>query len=278
MIDLRRPPRAASNRVRAGIQVIARAADILRVLEGKEQGLSLSQLAKELSLPRSTVQRIVAALDDENFLIAASPTARVRLGPALLQIAKSVRFELAQIARPYLEELSRETGETVDLAVLDGVKAVFVDQVQGTRRLRAVSAMGVSFPLYCTANGKAMLAALDPESFSRLKPRIRLTGADSGAARTWPELEAELAQVRETGIAYDREEHSSGISAIGAAIQGLEGEMAALSIPVPVVRFSEIEKQLVASLRRSAGELQELLTMKGGAPGTRQAATGSVSG
>jgi DNA-binding IclR family transcriptional regulator len=257
---------------------MARAADILRALEGKEQGLSLSQLAKELNLPRSTVQRIVAALDDENFLIAASPTARVRLGPALLQITKSVRFELAQIARPYLEELSRETGETVDLAVLDGVKAVFVDQVQGTHRLRAVSAMGVSFPLYCTANGKAMLAALDPESFSRLKSRIRLTGADSGAARTWPDLEAELTQVRETGIAYDREEHSSGISAIGAAIRGLEGEIAALSIPVPAVRFNELEKGLVASLRRSAGELQELLTMKGGTTGTGQAATGSVSG
>jgi DNA-binding IclR family transcriptional regulator len=258
-----RSPRATSAGARPGIQVIARAADILRALEGKNQGLSLGQLAKELSLPRSTVQRIVGALDDENFLIAASPTARVRLGPALVQIAKSVRFELAQLARPYLEELSRETGETVDLALLDGVKAVFVDQVQGTHRLRAVSAVGVSFPLHCTANGKAMLAALDPESFARLKLRIRLTASDGTAARTWPQLDAELAQIRKTGIAYDREDHSEGISAIGAAVMGLEGELAAISIPVPTVRFDVIENELVASLRRCAGDLQQLLSVKG---------------
>lgn len=259
----RRLPRSASSGARPGIQVIARAAGILRALDGKDQGLSLGQLAKELGLPRSTVQRIVGALDAENFVIAASPTARVRLGPALLQIAKSVRFEIAQFARPYLEELSRETGETVDLALLDGVKAVFVDQVQGTHRLRAVSAVGVSFPLHCTANGKAMLAALDPETLARLKPRTRLTPGDGATARTWPQLEAELAQIRKTGIAYDREEHSEGISAIGAAIVGPEGELAAVSIPVPAVRFAEIENELIASLRSCVTRIQDLLSVKG---------------
>ena len=259
----KRPARDAPSATRSGIQVIARAAQVLRALEGKDQGLSLGQLAKELSLPRSTIQRIVGALDAENFVIAASPVARVRLGPALVQLARSVRFEIAQFARPYMEELSRETGETVDLALLDGVKAVFVDQVQGTQRLRAVSAVGVSFPLHCTANGKAMLAALDSESFAKLKPRIRFTPTDGSAIRTWPQLESELAQVRRTGIAFDREEHTPGICAIGAGVVGPEGEVAAISIPVPGVRFEECEATLVTALRRCAASLQDLLSGKG---------------
>jgi IclR family acetate operon transcriptional repressor len=136
-----------------GVQVIARAADVLRSLEENEQGLSLGQLAKQLNLPKSTVQRIVAALDRENFVIAATPQTGVRLGPALVRIARSVRCGLVDIARPCLEELAQRTGETVDLALLKGAEAVFMDHIEGRHRLRAVSAVGVSFPLHCSANG-----------------------------------------------------------------------------------------------------------------------------
>src|SRR5271165_1255930 len=87
-----------------GVQVIARAAEVLRALEGNDQGLSLGQLARQLNLPKSTVQRIVAVLDRENFVIAATPQAGVRLGPALVRIARSMRWGLVDIARPCLEE------------------------------------------------------------------------------------------------------------------------------------------------------------------------------
>jgi IclR family transcriptional regulator, acetate operon repressor len=244
---------------RLGVQVISRAADVLRALEGNDYGLSLGQLAKQLGLPRSTVQRIVAALDSENFVIAASPTARVRLGPALVRIARSVRFRIAEIARPYLEALSETTGETVDLAMLDGAKAVFVDQIQGPHRLSAVSAVGVSFPLHCTANGKAMLAALDADTYKRLKPQIQLARFTERSLRSWPALEAELARVRETGIAYDREEHALGISAVGTAIVGVEGEIAAISIPTPSVRFVEKEAELAAALLSCRASLDRVL-------------------
>jgi DNA-binding IclR family transcriptional regulator len=163
---------------------------------------------------------------------------------------------MAEFARPYIEELSRRTGETVDLALLDGPKAVFVDQVQGTHRLRAVSAVGVSFPLHCTANGKALLAALAPDALARLKPQIRL---GSGPSRgSWKQLEAELAEVRQTGIAYDREEHSPGISAVGVAVIGPQGELVAVSIPAPSMRFAAHEAELVAALRHCCSTLQNL--------------------
>ena len=245
-------------RDRNGVQVIARAADILRALEGSD-GLSLGQLAGKVGLPKSTVQRIIAALDSENFVVSASPGGRLRLGPALVRIAHSIRFPIAETARPYLRKLSERTGETVDLALLDGDKAVFVDQIPGSQRLRAVSAIGVSFPLHCTANGKAMLAAMDAGELNRIKKSIRLSASTENSIRSWARLEKELLGVRETGIAYDREEHSMGISAVGTAIIGFEGEIAAITVPTPTVRFAEKESELASALQSCRDEIEGIL-------------------
>jgi len=239
-----------SDKSKLGVQVIARAVEILRALEGNAQGLSLGQLSRQLDLPKSTVQRIVAALDAENFVVAASPSARVRLGPALVRIAHSIQFQVAAIARPYIEELSQSTGEAVDLAILDGTKAVFIDHMEGSGRLRAVSAVGLSFPLHCTANGKAMLATLDEEGFARMKRSLTLSAYTTHSVRTWPKLEAEIENIRSTGIAYDREEHTIGISAVGIAFRGPEGEIAAISVCTPSIRFEQEEKSLLEALQR----------------------------
>ncbi len=252
-------------RDRNGVQVIARAAEILRALEGSN-GMSLGEVAGRVDLPKSTVQRIINALDSENFVVAASPGGRLRLGPALVRIAHSIRFPIAETARPYLQELSEKTGETVDLAVLDGEKAVFVDQIPGSHRLSAVSAIGVSFPLHCTANGKAMLAAMDAHAFSRLKKRMRLTSFTENSIQSWEKLEQEFLRIRKTGLAYDREEHSMGITAIGTAIIGLEGEIAAITIPTPTVRFAEKESELVKALQLCRDAVDRIL---GGALSSR---------
>ena len=240
-----------------GVQVIARAADVLRALEGNAQGLSLGHLAKQLNLPKSTVQRIVAALDSENFVIAASPQAGVRLGPALVRIARSVRCGLVDIARPCLEELAQKTGETVDLALLKGGEAVFMDHIEGAHRLRAVSATGVSFPLHCSANGKAMLSALSDPVLAKMKKQIHLTRFTPNSLSSWRQLQAEIEKIRQTGIAYDLEEHTLGICAVGTPIIGPEGEIAAISIPTPSVRFNDTMHQLEAALKDCRAKLIE---------------------
>ena len=250
--------RKSKARDRNGVQVIARAAEILRALEGSN-GMSLGQLAGRVGLPKSTVQRIIAALDYENFVVSASPGGRLRLGPALVRIAHSIRFPIAETAQPYLRELSEKTGETVDLAVLDGEKAVFVDQIPGSHRLRAVSAIGVSFPLHCTANGKAMLAAMDSDALSRLKKRMRLTAFTENSIQSWEKLEQELFRIRETGLAYDQEEHSIGISAVGTAIIGFDGDIAAITIPTPTVRFAKKAAELAKRLQSCRDKVDRIL-------------------
>ena len=150
------------------MQVIARAASIMRALEDTTTGLSLGEIALKVGLARSTVQRIVAALETEKLVVAASPAGRVRLGPTILRLAGSVRTDFVALARPFLIELSKELHETVDLASIKGDHLVFIDQVIGSQRLRTVSAVGETFPLNCTANGKAYLAELDDEAIEAL--------------------------------------------------------------------------------------------------------------
>ncbi len=245
---------------RQGIQVIARAGALLRALERRPDGLSLGELAKAVALPRSTVQRIVDALDEEGLVLASSSSSGVRLGPALLSLAAATRFHMAEAARETLEGLAQECGETVDLSILDQHKAVFIDQVAGTHRLTAISAVGVSFPLHSSANGKAMLAAMTDEEIAKLRRRIRLTAATPNTITSWEQLEKEIARIRLEGVSFDQEENSIGICAASMAIRSPSGEVAAISIPAPSERFRKNQVALVKALQVRVGRLQHRLT------------------
>jgi IclR family transcriptional regulator, acetate operon repressor len=169
-----------NNDPRFRIQVIARAATVLRSLEGQADGLSLAQIAQLVGLARSTVGRIVNALREEQFVMAASPTSGVRLGPALRRLAGSARVHFDHVTRPIMTDLSRAIGEKVDLSVLKGQSAVITSQVEGHHRLRTASVVGERFPLYCTANGKAIRSVLANERVDRLTPRFGLPETESG--------------------------------------------------------------------------------------------------
>lgn len=232
------------------VQVIARAATILRALEEENKGLSLGQIAQRVNLARSTVQRIVAALETEKLVIAATPNGRVRLGPTILRLAASVRSDFLALARPFLERLSAELHETVDLAMVKKDHLIFIDQVTGSQRLRAVSAVGETFPLYCTANGKAYLAQLTDAGVEKLIGRAY----EARTPHTLTRLDAllkELAVARRDGAAYDREEHTLGICAVGVALHDPLGNPMAISVPVPSQRFEDraamIAERLIAT-------------------------------
>jgi len=258
---MKRVNRAGANNKpgdKSQVQVIARAAAILRALEDQALGLSLGQIAQRVGLARSTVQRIVSALESENLVIAASPTGRVRLGPTIARLATSVQTDFVSIARPYLVKLSDELRETVDLATVKKDHLVFIDQVIGPQRLRTVSAVGETFPLHCTANGKAYLAELDEVAIARLigtkyerRTPATLTRLD--------DLLKDLKAVRKSGISFDREEHTLGICAAGIVMRDLLGNHIAISVPVPVQRFAENQNMIADRLLATKRSLEERL-------------------
>jgi DNA-binding IclR family transcriptional regulator len=240
-----------------GIQVITRAAEILRSLEGHPNGLSLSQIAERAELPRSTVHRIVTALVIEGLLVSASPNGRVRIGPELLRLAAAGRRDVQVELRPLMQRLFEDLNETIDLARLDGDHLRFIDQIPAPHRLRAVSSVGATFPLHCTANGKAVLALLpDEEIKRRISPRMASYTPATITRRS--ELLAEIAEVRESGVAFDREEHTIGICAVSLAITDANQTPVAIAVPMPRQRFDGREDELIRAVQGARTEAQQL--------------------
>ena len=227
-----------------GIQVISRAADILRVLGTNSGGLSLGQIAHKVGLPRSTVQRIVGALIHEGLAASDGGSGGIRLGEQIRVLANAPAFDLRGHFRPLLEQIAAATSETVDLAVLEGPHMRFIDQIEGSHRLRTVSTIGDKFPLSTTANGKAALAQLS-EASARALIAAELGSNDSADA-----LMNELSRIRSGDIAADLGEHSEEVCALGFAVVGPNKEIAAISVPVPSSRFHRIRVDLTDKLNR----------------------------
>ena len=229
---------------RNGIQVIARAAKILRTLQRTPEGMSLGEIAKQVDLPRSTVQRIVDALHHEN-LIFLSCKNGVRLGPALLPMAKATRFKISTLARPTLELLAKETGETVELSLVDVDKVVTVDQVLGNHPLIANSELGGSMKLHSTACGKALLAGMTKNEFVKVKKRMKLTAQTDQTIISWAQLNEEIAQINKTGLAYDYEENIEGICTVSTSFRSPTDVLSAISISVASPAFHDKKRSFV---------------------------------
>ena len=235
------------------VQVLNRAALILRTVRDSG-GLNLSQLARKVGLARTTTYRIVATLESEG-LLTTSATGQIQPGIELVSLGAAVRTDLRRELRPYIEELSLRVDETVDLAILDRDHCLFLDQVTRLRRLHAVSGVGARFPLHCTANGKALLAALPPGEVERLLPETLPTYTPA-TITSRAALLRHLETVRAEGVAYDREEHTQGICAVGCVVPAPGAASAAISIPAPSVRFSGSAAALVNALLQTRRALQ----------------------
>lgn len=237
-----------------GIQVIARAAAVLRVLKDDNDGLSLGQIARRVGLARSTVQRIVGALVAERLVMSLPNKRGLRLGPEIQALAEASRLDIANATRPYLVDLSEKTGETVDLAAFRADHMAFIDQIVGPHRLRAVATVGEAFPLTTTANGKACLALLDYATIEVLATReLRSSGRGIQALANFMR---EIDAVRILGYATEIDEHTDGISAVGAAFTTQDNQHYAVSIPVPSHRFNKIRLKITECLQSTMAQIK----------------------
>lgn len=239
-----------------GIQVIARAAAILRVLRDSQGGLSLGQISRQVALPRSTVQRIVGALQEERLVIASSAEGGLRLGPELHSMAENTRFDIVESCRLLLSDLAEATGETVDLAVHRGAGMIFLDQVPGMHRLRTVSSVGDAFPLTTTANGRAALSLMDDDRAMKL---VQAEWQRTGFVGDIDAFLKRIEQIRRDGLAYDVDEHTVGISAIGFAFKDWSGEIHSISVPIPSSRYAASQAVVEKSLRKAKQRIEGLI-------------------
>lgn len=241
---------------RTGIQVISRAAAILRVLRDAQAGMSLGQVAKKVGLHRSTVQRIIGALVAERFVISDPQSHGFRLGPEFGAFASAAQYNIVEHCRLFLTELTQKTGETADLSVMRGVGMTFLDQVPGTHRLTTLSRVNEVFPLTTTANGRSCLAQLPEDEAIRM---IKQEWERAGTTGDLAGLLAKLEEIRRTGLAYDLDEHFPGISAIGFAFRDWGGNLHAISVPMPTTRYADAKEAVEAALRVTMKDITEVL-------------------
>ncbi|MDI3440394.1 IclR family transcriptional regulator [Erwinia sp. V90_4] len=223
-----------------GIQVITRAAKILDALGATPNGMSLGEIAQAVNLPRSTVQRIVGALDSVQ-LVRSHGVGGVRLGPALLRLIANVHTDVVAIAQPWLQALCDATGETVSLARASGLQLAIVHYVVADRELRVVPRIGMNLPLYSTSGGRALLA-LDSDEAAKELVGEAYQAITELTVRDFPALLAHLTEIRHTGLAYDRGETLEGISTMAVAIDTILGRFS-ISLLIPSARFQLNEER-----------------------------------
>jgi DNA-binding IclR family transcriptional regulator len=249
---------------RGAVKSLIRGLDILETLSAHPDGLTLSEICRTLTLPKSSTHALLHGLLARNYLINGRRDRTYRLGPRLFQLGSAYIQGINLVAEGHetVRAVSRLCDETVHLATLEGRDVLYVAKEEGTSYIRMVSALGKRVPAHGTGIGKVLLAALSEEELKALyppgQPPEQLT---SNTITRLPELKAELARTRERGYALDNEESTAGLHCVAAPIYDAEGKaVAAMSISVPVSRWSPArQEELLALVRSGARELSERL-------------------
>ena len=226
------------------VRALAKGLAMLSLFDAVEREWTLDEMVAELQLPRMTGYRMARTLQSAGYLVVDRQNGRYRLGPAMLAATylSEGYAELVSIARPYLEALVRETGESATLAVdVDGV-AVCVDTVDSPRPHKREVAVGRVIGDTANAHGKVYAAFMPEADRERLlaAPHERLTPRTITDAR---ELGAELARVRVEGVAFDMEERNLGTCAVAAPVRDQMADViGSISVIVPTGRFGPDER------------------------------------
>ena len=250
--------RDSEDRRSSGIQVIARTGRIMRTLSAHPQGLSLGGIAVEVGLPRSTVQRIIYALEQENMVERGKSSGSFRIGPALSQMLYQTQADVVSIVRPHLERLSHQQRETVCLSRLNGWQIEVLEQFVGEQPLRIVVPMGMPAPFFICADVKALLARMSDDMIAEW-----IAGTpQSKAARSKLErqLATEIAQIRQCGIASDYNDPFEGGASLSCSLSTFRGAYA-ISLLVPASRMPQKQEALIAALKETRDAVERLVSV-----------------
>jgi IclR family acetate operon transcriptional repressor len=218
---------------------VRNAARLLKEFSRTDRELGVSELARRLGLATSTVHRLLATLTAERLLERGRAPGSYRLGLALYDLGASVgpNLDLHEAAMPVMATLRQSTGETVQLAVLDGLESVYIDRLESPHTVRIFARVGTRLPATTTSTGKVLLAALAPDE---LELRLRqwtpqrhtpFSIVDPGTLR------ARLREIAERGWADNREESRVGVVSVGAPVHDASGlVIAAISVAAPTDR------------------------------------------
>ncbi len=250
------------------IRAVERALDVLLCFSRQTPELSMTQIAEQVGIHKSTAHRLLATLEEKQFVERDKSTGAYRLGISLLQMAYLTlqRNDLRNVAARYLRQLSEQYRETVNLAILNGPDVIYLDVVESPQRVKLAAATGQRLPAFCTASGKAILAFSPIE----LVQQVLEHGMPRYTQNTLVSLDSffeNMNQTRERGFALSLQEFEEGINAIAVPILDNRNQpIASVAVAGPSYRLTqermiEIGNQILAIAREISTEFEMATTL-----------------
>jgi IclR family transcriptional regulator, acetate operon repressor len=245
-----------------GVQSIERAFDLLEMLADAGGALGLSELATVSGLPLPTVHRLMRTLVNRGY-VRQEASRRYALGSRLIRLGEISSQMLGTWLRPFLTQLVRTTGETANLAMLDGDEVVYIAQVPSPHSMRMFTEPGRRVRPHCTAVGKALMAELPPGEARALLEREGMP-AYTPTTITDPDLLiAHLEVIRKQGYAVDEGEQEIGVRCFAVAVPDAPGSLA-ISTSGPQTRMTDdAAARIVPALKRTAREISDTIAAEG---------------
>ena len=226
------------------VQSLTRGLTLLELIADSHGSVALTELAQQAGLPNSTTHRLLSTMQQQGFVRQVGDLGLWTIGAHAFVVGSSFlqSRNLLALVHPVLRSLMEQSGETVNLAVLDlsDHQAVIIDQVQCTQLMRMSAPIGGKLPMHASGAGKAFLAHLGDEQVTALLHQKGLHYYTPKTLMSPQSLKENLALVRKAGFSFDDEEHALGLRCVAAPIYDEHGEaFAALSISGPIARMTD---------------------------------------
>ena len=266
LISVARP--SPANRSSSSLSSVTTAMRVLKSFTPTHQEWGVSDLARHLGIGKSTAHRLLTTMVDERVLEQDLRSGRYRLGLAVMDLAGAVpaQYSLHEAVMGPMAALRNHSGETTQVAVLDGREVVYVERLDSPHTLRMFLEIGRRNHAHCTSTGKVLLAFLRPARLDRLLTGWELAPITAHTITDRSRLRAELDVVRSQGWAGNHHESKVGVASFSAPIRGAASEViAALSVAGPTERMDRDAATLVGALIETAAFVSRRLGWQGGA-------------
>ncbi|WP_162606703.1 IclR family transcriptional regulator [Jiangella asiatica] len=237
---------------------LARGLALLELLASGAEPKTLVQISDETGLPKSTLVRLLAVLNEMDYVVRVDDRPSYRLGHKVLRLSNAYMssLDLSVVADRYLAPLAVRTGQTANLGMLDGDQVIHVGVHEPDRPIRFRASPGVRDHSYCTGLGKMLLSRLEADQVAAHVPPGPFERFTDDTITTMDELVRELRRIQRRGYAFDDNERSVGLRCVAVPVE-VDGEcLAAVSVSGPSGEFGPDRQQsYLERLRETAAEL-----------------------
>lgn len=238
------------------IQSVERALQILNLFDEYTTELKITEISEKMGLNKSTVHSLLKTLQKYSYIEQNPENGKYKLGLKLVERGNLVvsTIDIRQIARSYLLDLSKKTGQTVHLGILYGQEGVYIDKVEGELAIIRFSRIGKRFPLHATAIGKVLLAFHEPKETQQILNGYNFTKQTEYTITNEVEFLEQLKKIHQQGYAIDNQENELGVRCIAVPILNFENKvLASISISTLISQVNDEKLRKYIKLLKQTG-------------------------